>query len=504
MIDNEKRELLAGSFNSSLSRSSGFDATHRAFCKSFPILLVTFGLYFAQGLCFDFWAESMTLLLIEEGVKADSVAFFALIVVPFSLKFLWSPLLDHHSGDSFHRHKLVVVYSMYAFGAIHLAFSLIMDDALRHQHVSYLFAAGLASHFILGLQGVSLDSWIIFLIPRCHYSYAASAKFMGITLGGLISYQVYIMFSKFTIFGIRIFSPANFIAGVGCFSVILALIIHLMVVDRRKISKDQPAETVTAVIKATGDQSPESDVPEPIPLLSVVKGFLAHPGLRVLVIFITCNKLGYAAVECGSFYVLIPKGFKKENFAFVDSVKTPFKLLISACLGKILTRYSELNVMIFAQGVKLLESVFAFFIYTSYQGDESRESTITLLCVQGLLSTIVTTSTFIGFTTFAQKITDKKVSASYLALLTGCMNIGKDLPQSLGFYLVHHFQFDYLAFAGWLYSVAFMLFIGSKLLHLQDLPRRSWRLSNTVEIPEATKSDESPQQQPIEKALLSA
>ncbi len=60
-----------------------------------PRVLAMVFLGFSSGLPFGVLAEPLTAWLAESGVSKTGIGLFALVSVPYSLKFLWAPLMDH-------------------------------------------------------------------------------------------------------------------------------------------------------------------------------------------------------------------------------------------------------------------------------------------------------------------------------------------------------------------------------------------------------------------------
>lgn len=62
--------------------------------KTASKLALLSSLYFAQGLPFGFFTQTLPVLLRERGVSLEKIGLGAWLAVPWALKFLWAPLLD--------------------------------------------------------------------------------------------------------------------------------------------------------------------------------------------------------------------------------------------------------------------------------------------------------------------------------------------------------------------------------------------------------------------------
>ena len=62
-----------------------------------PRLLLILALGFASGLPLALTFSTLTFWLAEEGVSKSTIGLFALVGTAYTLKFLWSPLMDQLS-----------------------------------------------------------------------------------------------------------------------------------------------------------------------------------------------------------------------------------------------------------------------------------------------------------------------------------------------------------------------------------------------------------------------
>jgi PAT family beta-lactamase induction signal transducer AmpG len=53
-------------------------------------------LYLTQGLPHGFFSQALPTLLRQQGMSLESIGLMSLVSLPWVLKFLWAPLLDHY------------------------------------------------------------------------------------------------------------------------------------------------------------------------------------------------------------------------------------------------------------------------------------------------------------------------------------------------------------------------------------------------------------------------
>jgi len=61
------------------------------------ILLLT-ALYAAQGLPFGFFTQALPVLLRDAGLSLKAISATSLLFLPWALKFLWAPFVDHRGS----------------------------------------------------------------------------------------------------------------------------------------------------------------------------------------------------------------------------------------------------------------------------------------------------------------------------------------------------------------------------------------------------------------------
>lgn len=68
-------------------------------------VLLLSGLYFAQGLPFGFFTQTLPVVLREQGVSLEQIGFSSLLALPWALKFLIGPLVDASGDGRFGRRR---------------------------------------------------------------------------------------------------------------------------------------------------------------------------------------------------------------------------------------------------------------------------------------------------------------------------------------------------------------------------------------------------------------
>lgn len=114
-------------------------------------------LYLAQGLPFGFFTQALPVLLRERGLSLAAIGATGLLFLPWALKFLWAPLVDH-TGTR--KQWILSLQALTLGGAIALAF-VDLDSGLAP-----IFAALLLFNLLAATQDVATDGLAVRLLAH--------------------------------------------------------------------------------------------------------------------------------------------------------------------------------------------------------------------------------------------------------------------------------------------------------------------------------------------------
>lgn len=151
-----------------------------------PAILAQFLLGIPSGLPLALTASTLTVWLAEAGISKSAIGIFAAVAIPYSLKFLWAPLLD---GTHFpmlgwlgrRRSWMMATQAMMAASILAMGFSNPADAPVLTGLCALLLAFFSASHDIVK------DAYRVEILP-VEYQGAGSASFvLGYRIGMIIS-----------------------------------------------------------------------------------------------------------------------------------------------------------------------------------------------------------------------------------------------------------------------------------------------------------------------------
>ena len=153
--------------------------------RSYKIGLLT-SLYLAQGLPYGFFTQALPVLLREAGLSLKMIAATSLLFLPWALKFLWAPFVDHLGTR---RQWLLPLQCAGVLGALALA-GVEVDGGLL-----VLFIAALLFNLVAATQDVATDGLAVRILDTRERGLAngiqVGAYRFGMILGGGLLLWIY-------------------------------------------------------------------------------------------------------------------------------------------------------------------------------------------------------------------------------------------------------------------------------------------------------------------------
>lgn len=175
-----------------------------------PLLLLT-SLYLAQGLPYGFFTQALPVLMREHGASLKAISATSLLFLPWALKFLWGPVVDHRGTR---RGWIVPIQFLAAIGAALLA---LIDPA---QGFIAVFAAVFLFNALAAVQDVATDGLAVRLLDAqargLGNGIQVGAYRIGMVLGGGLLLWVYAAFGW-----VAMCVGMSALLGVSCLPVLL-------------------------------------------------------------------------------------------------------------------------------------------------------------------------------------------------------------------------------------------------------------------------------------------
>jgi PAT family beta-lactamase induction signal transducer AmpG len=397
-----------------------------------PRQLTILAMGFASGLPLALTSQTLQVWLSESGVSLTNIGLFALVGFSYSLKFLWSPVLDRVplpwlSARLGQRRSWLVAIALLLAAAIA---GLGQTDPVADPWPTALFAALVA--FLSASQDIVIDAYRIELLGKDEQAAGAASTQNGYRFGVIASTAGALALAA--VFGWpRTYLAMASLIGVG---VVAALV------------SPEPEHPVVrgSFLRAA--------VVEPF------REFASRPSWRVILVFIVLYRLGDALSGgmANPFYVKL--GFGKLEIASVAKVLGVVATLAGVTVGGAFAYRLGLGRALVAAGV-----IHAFgnlaFILQAWAGHDIRALGLTIF-VENFTGGLVSAA-FVGY---LSTLCHPAFTATQFALFTSLMAAGRTLFASGAGWLAEHLgwpAFFALAFVAALPGIALALWLDGRM-----------------------------------------
>ena len=423
-------------------------------------LLIVFLMGIVSGLPLYLILSTLAIWLTRENIDLSTIGLFSLTQIPWTVKFLWAPILDNYKipylTNKFGRRKswLMIIQLFLSISVIFLG----INDPVGTISVNYfgtdliiskiyltaLFA--LLVSFFSASQDIVIDAYRIEILKESEQGAGAAMTQAGYRIGGIISGAGALYFREivewktvFLFLGILIFifMFLNFFA---------------------------PEELNYKLHKSNKDKNRFYLI-----FIKPIKEFFLRSQklyLIIILLFILFFKLGdvVAGVMANPFYVKI--GFSNIEIANASKLFGVVATLVGVFVGGYLIKsYGILNILIVGSMLQIISNL--LFVFLSIIGPEFIYLIFTVAGENfsgGLGSA--------GFVAYLSVLCNKKYTATQYALLSSIMGIARTILSSPSGYLV--------GLVGWTYFFLISTVFGIPALLILFWMKRKFPLVNQI------------------------
>ena len=263
--------------------------------RSYKITLLI-ALYVAQGLPFGFFTLALPVLLRDAGFSLKAISALSLLALPWVLKFLWAPWLDHRGS----RRGWLLTFQIASVAAALLLTQVDFNDSFV-----VLLIAAFGFNIIAASQDVITDGLAVRMLDARERGLAnaiqVGAYRVGMILGGGLLLWV--------------FARTNWQVMFACMAGLLALTM-LPVFALREVPRSEPASTHSGMDLAIGWARR-----------------LMRPGMLGFAGLILCYRFGDQMVSALLGPFLSDQGLSKETIALMKGTVGSATSLLGAVIG---------------------------------------------------------------------------------------------------------------------------------------------------------------------------
>ena len=351
---------------------------------------------FTSGLPLYVLIQLVPAWLRVEGVGLAEIGFFALVGFPYTLKFLWSPIMDRYTLPFLGRRRGWMLVTQLALLASIAALGFVKPE-LSIWTVAYLAAA---VAFFSASQDIVLDAYRRELLPDLELGLGNSIHVQAYRLAGLVPGSLALILADFLPWHI-VFAVVALFMGVG---LVLTLIIQEAIAD------PSPPKTL------------RDDVVEPFREFVQRKGIAAA---SLILAFLFLYKLGdnMATALSTPFYIDI--GFSLTQIGSIAKFASLVAVIVGGLAGGIMMIKLGINRALWTFGVVQVVSILGFAILAEVGANPWMLGTVVALEYLGVgLGTA-------AFVAFIARTTSTVFAATQFALFTAITAVPRTLANAV-------------------------------------------------------------------------
>ncbi|KAJ3923140.1 acetyl-coenzyme A transporter 1-domain-containing protein [Lentinula edodes] len=370
-------------------------------------------LYLIQGVPLGLALGSVPFLL-KDHLSYSQLATFALSSYPYSLKLLWSPIVDSIFSPYVGRRKSWIIPMQLTVGSVMLYMSLnvqrLMDNPENHvNELTFVFTSLV---LISATQDIAVDGWALTLLSHENLSYASTCQTIGLNTGYFASFTVFLAFNSVE-FSEKWGVPHLTLSGYLRFWSIACYLVTFWLLFFKKEDKEVATEadlSIKGVYKT---------------IWAICK--LKH--VQSLIVIHFFGKLGFAANEAATSLKMVEKGFKREDLAIAVLIDFPFQIIGGYLAASWSRGDRPLRPWIWAFWPRLGFGLMATFIVYYFPKTPISTGFFVFLIVHTVFSSFSSTVQFVGISAFHTRISDPLIGGTYMTLLNTFTNLGGTWPK---------------------------------------------------------------------------
>ncbi|MBP9679821.1 MAG: AmpG family muropeptide MFS transporter [Bacteriovorax sp.] len=359
-------------------------------------MFVVLILGFSSGLPLGLTSGTLQAWMKTENIDLGTIGLFSLVGIPYTLKFIWSPLMDRYIPPLLGRRRGWILLSQIGLviTIIALGFS---DPKLTPKYIAF-FAVCVA--FFSASQDIAVDAYRAEILEEEELGAGASLYIMGYRLAMIVSGAL-----------------ALILADHLSWSTVYLIMALCMTVG---------------IIGSIFGPEPKNNLPPKSLGEAIYKPFVEffkRAGAIEMLIFILIYKVDVAFAMALTTPFMMDLGFTKTDVGAVLKGVGMIATIGGTLLGGALLSKWKIKKSLWVFGILQALSGFSFFLLAKV--GHSYPMMMAAICVENVCSGLATAA----FTAFMMNLCDKRFTATQYALLTSFMAITRIMVQTPSGYI---------------------------------------------------------------------
>lgn len=492
-----------------------------------PAFMILVLLYLLQGVPVGLAFGSIPFIL-KTKLSYSQVGIFSLAAYPYSMKLLWSPIVDAIYSPKIGRRRSWIIPIQTISGLTLIYLGLIINELIEDplNYLPRITGFFFILVFFCATQDIAVDGWALTVLSNQSLSYASTAQTIGINAGYFSSFTIYLALSspdfankylRSTPLSEGLFTMGSYLKFWGWMYLLITALICCVPEDPPHLVKQNQAKLADERMKL------ETYVNKSGNLLGVLKSstnvyysmyeVLKLSNVQTFVVILLIAKFGFQVNEAATNLKLLEKGLSKEDLSITVLIDFPFEMIFGYYAGRWSTGDKPLNPWLFGFAGRLFAAFLAQFVVYFFPNNGSTDGISTgyflIIILQHLLGSFMSTIQFVSLCAFHTKIADPSIGGTYMTTLNTLSNYGGTWPRLFIFFLIDKLTISqcslnypitselskeqclkdggtidilrdgyyFMNFFCITVGVFILIWVRKKINYLQTLPESAWRIS---------------------------
>jgi len=427
-------------------------------------LLMLLGLYTIWGLVFGYFANSLNVILIKRGATYSSLSLLTIMAYPFTLKFLFAPLVDSYYFKFLGKHKTYILFSNYLMSFFLLLNAFYIEEWIRNLEITKITALGFLVVFAFSFQSIAVDAWPPSLLRPENMRYVGFISNFGQILGMIFSYNLFIWFNSRSFCNSYIYSTYHEEPLISSFWLLVALSITTFII------------TALVHVFKKEEATPKKEFETCGEFLRTLSRFGTNPNIRFLIFATFFMGVGMQPIELG--YVLIlKKGFSQNMLSLLDligNIMAPFAGIYGSYLAK---KKKEFSYLLICFAFNIIGDIMYYFFVINYDSVTPKVSVV-LYLLQEISLSVNQSIRLVLFVSFLLRVADPKMTAVYTTFFYSVYNLNGLLTVSFSLLLIDYMNYTILCSLGISFAVIFLIVFGRRIIKMENVEKNLWLITD--------------------------
>ncbi|KAI0344059.1 MFS general substrate transporter [Trametopsis cervina] len=368
-------------------------------------------LYLIQGFPLGLALGSIPFLL-KEHLSYSQIAVFSLASYPYSLKLLWSPIVDSLYFPSVGRRRSWIIPMQLAIGSLMLLISFSAEEYMNNpsEHIYIMSVAFTTLVVLSATQDIAVDGWALTLLSHENLPFASTCQTIGLNTGYFASFTVFLALNSETFaskWGLPRLYLSTYMQICSVFS--FAVTVWLLFIKEDKEADDEDLSIRSVYLT----------------MWNICK--LKH--IQILCLLHLFAKIGWAAHDAVTQLKMVEKGLGREDLAIAVLIDFPFQMLAGYVAGRWSRGDRPLRPWMLSFWPRLVLALVGTLMVYYFPLPPIGMGFFVLIILQTVLSSFAGTVQFGGISAFHTRISDPVVGGTYMTLLATFTNLGGTWPR---------------------------------------------------------------------------